>query len=149
MTDSYEGSRRFQLVTSPPPAPREGDLLEELRRAHGLSARAASASAGISDTWWREVVQGYRKVGEHQYAIQRASAAVLARMAQVVEATPDQLRSAGRDDAADYLENMLNGEGTEALDEQAPEALDTTGLTAAEVEALQALIEAMRAARSS
>jgi hypothetical protein len=72
------------------------------RRA-GRSARAAARQAGISEGRWRQITSGYQVVSPGVYAPVRGPARTVARMAAVAGLTPEQLRAAGRDDAARLL----------------------------------------------
>jgi hypothetical protein len=85
-----------------PEPPREAALIEAARRRLKLSIRKAAPQAGISDARWRQITSGYQSVsGEHVPV--RAPADTLARMAQVVGVTGDELRRIGRQDAAEAL----------------------------------------------
>ncbi len=81
-----------------------GTFIERMRSKGGpsLSVRAAARAAGISESRWRQIVNGYRQEADLRVPV-RAPARTLARMAQVVGSTPDQLREVGRADAADEL----------------------------------------------
>jgi transcriptional regulator with XRE-family HTH domain len=84
----------------PPPY---GALIEAAREAAGLSRREAARRAGISDAWWRYVVQGWQNG-----PISGASDTV-AKMARVVGVTPEQLETEGnRSDAARVLRESLS-----------------------------------------
>lgn len=95
----------MQIPTQTP----EAKLLEELRQAARpkLSVRRAATMAGISEGRWRQIAKGYNQVSKNTFVESVAPADTLARMARVVGATPGQLREAGRDDAADELEELL------------------------------------------
>jgi transcriptional regulator with XRE-family HTH domain len=86
----------------PAPPPWGALITEALRRA-GLSAREAARRTGISEGRWRQITGGYQVVSAGVYAPVRGPAGTLARMAAVVGVTPDQLRQAGRSDAARAL----------------------------------------------
>lgn len=60
----------------------------------------------MSDSRWRQIIKGYRQETADIRVPVRAPAETLARMADVVGATPDQLREVGREDAADELESL-------------------------------------------
>jgi hypothetical protein len=81
----------------------EGQLIENALRMKKMSGRAAAAEAGISDARWRQIVNGYMSAGEGQALTVVGPPDTVARMARVVGVTPDQLRDAGRADAADLL----------------------------------------------
>jgi transcriptional regulator with XRE-family HTH domain len=86
----------------PEPPPWGALIAAALKRA-GLSAREASRRAGLSEGRWRQITSGYQVVSPGVYAEVRGPAATLARMAAVAGVTPAELRSAGRDDAAEEL----------------------------------------------
>ncbi|MBT2453334.1 hypothetical protein [Streptomyces sp. ISL-86] len=67
-----------------------------------MSARKAASQAGLSDARWRQIVSGYQSVSGAHVPV-RAPAETLARMAQVVGVSPEQLAEAGREDAAQEL----------------------------------------------
>lgn len=81
----------------------EGALIETAAAAKGMSGRKAAHAAGLSDARWRQIVNGFVTVGVGQKVEVVAPDATLARMAQVLDVMPDQLREAGRPDAADLL----------------------------------------------
>lgn len=68
-----------------------------------LSARQAATKAGMSDARWRQIVNGYQSAGAGQTVEVRGPDETIARMAHVVGVTPEQLREAGRPEAADLL----------------------------------------------
>lgn len=90
---------------SEPTQPPEAQLLERLRTGHRpkLSVRSAADQAGMSDARWRQIAKGFKYEAGGIRVPARAPADTLARMAKVVGATPDQLREAGRDDAAEEM----------------------------------------------
>ncbi|OHU72506.1 hypothetical protein BKG86_00090 [Mycobacteroides chelonae] len=88
----------------------EAALIEDLRATHvpKLTQKAAASIAGITDTRWRQVVSGYRPSREDAPKVRViAPAQTIARMAYAVDATPQQLKDAGRDDAAAELAVIL------------------------------------------
>ncbi len=87
------------MVDRPEP-PLWGTLIAAALRSAGLSAREAARRAGISEGRWRQIAGGYQVVRPNVYAQVRGPAATLAKMATVAGVTPDQLATAGRDDAA-------------------------------------------------
>jgi transcriptional regulator with XRE-family HTH domain len=96
------------------PEPAEwGALITAALARQGLSAREAARRAGLSEGRWRQITSGYQVVSPGVYAEVRGPAGTVARMAAVVGLTPDQLRAAGRPDAADALAS-LRGQQTEA-----------------------------------
>lgn len=89
-----------------PEPPREAALIEAARRRARLTVRKAASEAGIGDARWRQITSGYQSIGGGEYKRVTAPADTLARMAQAVGATPDQLRRVDRDDAARSLEEI-------------------------------------------
>lgn len=81
----------------------EGAVIERAATARGMSARTAAKEAALSDARWRQIVNGYASVGAGQVVPVEGPAETIARMAMAVGVTPDQLREAGRADAADVL----------------------------------------------
>jgi hypothetical protein len=103
-------------MTEPPDAPPagvpikpEGLLIKKALAAAGLSQRAAAKRARISETWWRQLVSGYTTVHGQQHP-NHSPAATLARMARVVNVTPEQLEDVGRPDAAAALRETIEAE---------------------------------------
>jgi transcriptional regulator with XRE-family HTH domain len=88
--------------THRPEPPREALLLDAARRRASLSIREAAKRAGMSDARWRQIATGYQRVGGQEIPV-RAPADTLARMAQVLGLTPEELERVGRDDAAEVL----------------------------------------------
>lgn len=90
---------KIEGVSSPPKPPPYGALIEEARKAAGLSKREAARRAGISDAWWRYVTEG--RQGETPVP---GTAETVAAMARAVGLPADRLeREGGRKDAADAL----------------------------------------------
>lgn len=89
--------------------PAEAELIESARkRAHPpLSIREAARRAAMSQTRWHQIAIGYQTVQAGVRLPVIAPAMTIARMASVVGVTPDQLREAGREDAAEDLESLL------------------------------------------
>ena len=89
-----------------------GRIIEEARVAirPKLSQRKAADRAGISDSRWRQLVMGFQAI-RGQVVEDDGPADTLARMAQVVGVCPEQLRAAGRPDAADILERLAGRDG--------------------------------------
>lgn len=100
---------------SRPQPPPEAQLIARKRNdpPHMPVSRAA-ARAGISDTRWSQLENGYRKIRGH-YEPERAPADTLARMALAVGVTPDELEDAGRHDAAGELRVMLETRPSDPL----------------------------------
>lgn len=94
----------MDMSTRPTPPPEAALLKAGLKRTR-TTARAAATQAGISEARWRQIVSGYQSVGGQQVPV-RAPAETLARMAQAAGVTPDELRTAGRDDAAAELDAL-------------------------------------------
>lgn len=97
---------KIEPMNRPPePPPAYGALIEAAREAAGLSRREAARRAGISDAWWRYVVQGW------QNGPISGAADTVAKMARVVGVTPDELETEGqRADAARVLREVLSAE---------------------------------------
>lgn len=89
-----------------PAAPPWGLLIAQALKKSRMSAREAAKRAGMSDGRWRQIVSGYQTVSAGVYAPVRGPAETLARMAQVVGVTPEQLEQAGRSDAAAELREL-------------------------------------------
>lgn len=70
-----------------------------------LSQREAANRAGISPTRWRQLESGVIRVKGRDYR-ETAPAEALARMAQVVGASPAELEDCGRADAAVILRKL-------------------------------------------
>lgn len=87
----------------PDPRP-EGQLIQAAQR--GRSAAALAPLAGISNTRWRHIVNGYQPMGAGQDVAVVAPATTLARMARAVGVTPEQLVEVGREDAALELRQL-------------------------------------------
>ena len=87
----------------PPP---EAALIAAALKRSGLTARQAAKESGLSDARWRQIVSGYQSISG-SYVPVRAPGDRLALMARVVGVTAEQLREAGRDDAAAELEELL------------------------------------------
>ena len=81
----------------------EGQLIADALTRLRLSARQGAKGTGISDTRLRHIAKGYQPVGRGQVIEVVAPADTLARIADRLGITADQLRGAGRDDAAEIL----------------------------------------------
>lgn len=93
------------------------ELIESLRlaTAPSLSLRKAAAAARISYTQWRNLTAGMPRAG-HRVQV-HASAAVVARMAEVVNASPGEIAAKGRPDAAAIMVTAENDrDATDALE---------------------------------
>ncbi|SPX87633.1 hypothetical protein [Mycobacteroides abscessus] len=127
--------------------PPEAALIEGLRTAvrPPLSVRTAAQDAGISEGRWRQIAKGYNQATRDVRVPVRAPADTLARMARTVRATPDQLREAGREDAAIELEGLLLAGSVKSLipaAHSAPER-DETRAAQALVDAAETLLDVM------
>jgi transcriptional regulator with XRE-family HTH domain len=110
------------MTTKPEPQP-EGKLITDARKRARLSGREAARRAGISEGRWRQIVNGYMVVTKGVYSpVVGAPAETIARMAQSVDVTPEQLERVGRPDAAEEL-RRLNADAR-AVADQAPDDLD-------------------------
>lgn len=96
------------MTVDPPPQRPEGKLLQDALQTTGRSIRQVAAEAGMSDARWRQLVKGSMNKGGHVVE-EIAPAHTLARMAQVVGVTAEQLRHADRPDAASALESLTKG----------------------------------------
>jgi len=94
------------MVDDRPMQQQEGKLLQARLEADGRSIRQIAAQAGMSDARWRQIVKGSMSIPGGGVTQVIAPPATLARMATVLGITPDALREAGRDDAAESLELM-------------------------------------------
>lgn len=141
-----ERSRILRIVTEVPEQRPEGRLIEQAREARTprLSGRAAAQAAGISEGRWRQIVNGYMSAGQGQYIVVTAPPETLARMAQVVGVTPEQLTDVGREDAAAELLRLRRSPSSHPVG-TGTDPLDLTDLTPEEIEAVKAVIRAMRA----
>ncbi|WTN22082.1 helix-turn-helix domain-containing protein [Streptomyces canus] len=114
-----------------PEPPAEAVLIKEAVRRARLSGREAARRAGLSETRWRQIVNGYQDVGGMRIPV-TAPDETLVRMAEVVSLTPEQLRQAGRSAAAELLDELA----------APPTAASTPGAPASndQVEAIAALL---------
>ncbi|WP_052620254.1 hypothetical protein, partial [Mycobacteroides abscessus] len=105
MSDDVSGSPEARLIEA---------SREELRPR--LSARRAAELSGISEGRWRQIVKGFQQVTKDVRVPVRAPAETLARMANTVGVTPEQLRDVDRNDAAaelDLLRERIASEGAQ------------------------------------
>lgn len=84
----------------------EGALIENALRLKRMSARKAAEKAGMSDARWRQIVNGYASAGAGQVVEVRGPDDAIARMARVAGVSAEQLRKAGRPEAAGMLETL-------------------------------------------
>ncbi|MEV5048193.1 helix-turn-helix transcriptional regulator [Streptomyces griseoincarnatus] len=89
-----------------PEPPREAPLIDAARRRSRLTVREVARRARISEAHWRQIISGYESLGGGQYREVHAKPETLARIALVIDLTPDQLRKVGREDAAETLEEI-------------------------------------------
>lgn len=99
------------MTRKPEPLP-EGRLLKTALARAGMSARQAAKKAGITEARWRQIVNGYQTPARGLHVPVRGPASTVAAMARAVGLTPQQLRDAGRDDAAEALDELLLGAPT-------------------------------------
>lgn len=142
-----ERSRSFFVVSEVPEQRPEGRLIAEALARTKLSGRAAAASAGLSDGRWRQIVNGYQSVGGGNYFPVIGPAETIARMADVVGVTPEQLAEVGREDAAGELVGLRQARAESRPVGTGADPLDLSDLTPEEVEAVKAVIRAMRSGR--
>ena len=83
------------------------DALKHLRPK--LSQRKAAARAGMTDSWWRQMVNGATTINGKAVQV-NAPPETLARMARAVEIIPDDIRAVGRPDVADALLRLIGEE---------------------------------------
>ena len=100
-----------------PDIPPEAVVIRLAREATGMTAQSAAEASrkrdgqGVSAAYWRDVERGYGgRRGERVPT--RASARALAAMARTTGVQPAQLTSAGREDAARVLEEIMRREGS-------------------------------------
>jgi len=94
--------KRYERPEPPPEAP----LIDAARRSSRLTVREVTRRARISEAHWRQIVSGYESLGGGEYREVHAKPETLARIAQVIGLTPDQLRKVRRTDAAEALEEI-------------------------------------------
>lgn len=92
-----------------PEAPPEAQLITAALKRAKMSAREAARRAGLSDARWRQITSGYQAVSGTRVPVS-APAETLARMAEVVGVTAEQLTEAGRGDAAEELRTLPTSE---------------------------------------
>lgn len=92
-------------MSGQPAAPAEARLIQQRREAatSPISRRQAAAKAGISPSQWSDIERGHKRAGQGTIVPVRAIAETLARMAQTIGISPDDLAAAGRQDAAAIL----------------------------------------------
>jgi hypothetical protein len=84
----------------------EAEVIRRRREAviPPMSRRQAATKAGVSPSQWSDVERGHKRAGPGIIIPVHASAWTLARMAEAVDATANELTAAGRDDAARLLQ---------------------------------------------
>lgn len=121
-------------MTSPKPPP-EARLIQRRREEPPrISMSEAARRAHMSDTRWRQLENGYRLMLGKPVR-ESAPAQTLAAMAQAVGVTPDELREAGRPDAAGELEALLAVPAPASSDDEFREQLDRIEALAREMRA--------------
>jgi transcriptional regulator with XRE-family HTH domain len=125
-----------------PPQPPEGHLIARALKRSRLSGRKAADQAGMSEGHWRAIMSGSRSVSKGVWVPVRGPAETLARMAKVVDVTPEQLEEAGRADAAEELRELL-AEQPAADDRTSAELLE---LVKTDPELARKMLDLMQAA---
>jgi transcriptional regulator with XRE-family HTH domain len=92
-------------MTDRPPQPPEGQLIATALKRMKMSQREAAKRAEISESRWRQIVNGYQTISGSHIPV-RGPADTVARMAYVALVTPEQLEEAGRPDAAEELRQI-------------------------------------------
>lgn len=121
----------------PPPearliAQKRADLVPRLSRTQ------AARLTGISEARYRQLEKGVIRVRGQDYQ-EIAPAETLARMALTVGATPQELRGAGRSDAASILQKLLDAK-PDPLALLAEDVRNATGLSERQKEYLLRLL---------
>lgn len=93
-------------METPGDPPPEGRIIEDAREKRRLSQNKAAERAGMSGTRWRQIVTGVASGGKGIQIPVHGRAVTVARMAQVVGVTPEQLADVGRGDAAEELREL-------------------------------------------
>lgn len=93
-------------MTDRPEQRPEGRLIGVALKRSRLSGRRAAELAGMSEGRWRQIVSGYISISKGVYAPVEGPAETVAKMAKVVGVTPEQLKEAGRADAAEELREL-------------------------------------------
>jgi Helix-turn-helix domain len=98
-------------MTALPQPPPESQLISARRKETALSYRQAARQAGMSPERWRQIEQGMARVARGtDVPVRDAPADTVAKMAWVVGATPAELESCGRADAAAGLRALIAAE---------------------------------------
>ncbi|MEU4577455.1 helix-turn-helix transcriptional regulator [Nonomuraea sp. NPDC023979] len=109
-------------MSEAPEPPPEAKLIRLARKAKGLSPEeAAPLTRGlIGASRWRQIENGYA-VRSGERIPTTATPKVLARMAFVVDVTPDRLRGIQCDEAAEILDEIIYQERGQKPAQPAPE----------------------------
>ena len=89
-----------------PKQPPEGVLIRNARERANLSVREAARRASMSEGRWRQIENGYSTPAKGEYYQVRGPDRTVARMARVVDVTPEELAATGREDAAEKLREL-------------------------------------------
>lgn len=94
----------------------EGALIAAALKRSRMSQRKAAELSGISENRLRAIVHGYQNVGVDTYVAVKGPADTVARIADVVGVTPDQLEQADRADAAAALRELATPDPSAGAD---------------------------------
>lgn len=83
--------------------PAEAALVKAALEASVYSAREAARLVGLSDARLRQIANGYASAGRGQRVVAVAPAMTLAKIANLLHISAEQLSAVGRDDAAEHL----------------------------------------------
>jgi len=136
---------------TPQPTP-WGQMIRDAREAANLSIPEAARQAGVSPGQWGNIERGYQTIGKKRQLRAPGAARTVAHMAGVVGITPERLATAGRQDAARILAEII--EHTRVVAEAPASNMDPSlrriwedkELTHAERLGILALVEGMRSA---
>lgn len=104
-------------------------MIESKRLAHPkMSVSKAAQLANISEGRWRQLAKGFQQATPDTRVAAKAPAETLARMANAVGMTADELKDAGRADAAKALEDMRSAPLTSHSEPAPPEPSAPTEL---------------------
>lgn len=124
---------------------REGALIAEGLKRTRLSQRKAAERAGISEVRFRAIMHGYQTVAAGQYIAVKGPSDTVARIAQVLGITPEQLDEAERPDAAEDLRTLLRDQPGKATGVPQEPGEEDDGVLAAIETALDRLVAARQA----
>src|SRR5262249_1130533 len=131
---------------TPPP---EAQLIAYRRVSHhpALSMRQAARLAGISPQSWSNVETGSKFIGSGMKLPHTGTAGMVARMAFVLDISPDDLRGCDREDAAAILTTISTAQPSVRYAETISQAVRlvsaATGLSDRQKQRLQGLIEGL------